>query len=80
MGWGLFLLFGFLSDDFATFIVTAVRADRVGQAHLATVAASYKVAGFQGVMGATAITATLGKFSLWMWGHGLSPDSKNAST
>jgi hypothetical protein len=80
MGWDLFLLFSFLSDDFATFVVTAFRADGVRQAHLAAVAAGYKVAGFQGVMGATAITATLGKFSLWMWWHGLSPDSKNAST
>jgi hypothetical protein len=47
----------------------------VWETHLTTVAACYQVARFQSIVRPAAITASFGKFSLWMWGHGLSPDS-----
>ena len=70
---GLFLFFDF--DDFTAFVVTAVRADSVGQAHLAAVAALHQVCRFQGVVRPAAIPASFGQFALWMWGHGLTPFS-----
>jgi hypothetical protein len=77
IGVNLFFLFGFLGDHFAAFIVTAIGANSVRQTHLTAVAASYQVARLKGIVRPAAITTTLGQLSLWLWGHGLSPESIN---
>jgi hypothetical protein len=67
--------FVFLADNLAAFVMTAVRADGVRQAHLAAIAALHQVARFQRIVGAPAITATGSVFSLRMGWHGLTPVS-----
>lgn len=49
--------------------MTAFRADRVRQAHGAAIRAGYQIARLNGVMGASAVAAAFGVFTLWMWGH-----------
>jgi hypothetical protein len=58
---GLFLL-GFLFDgeDFASRVVTALGANGVTPDHLATVRALHQAHGGQGIVCATAVTASLG--------------------
>ena len=51
---GLFFFLDF--DNFAAFVMTAVRTHAVRQAHLAAVAACYQVDAFQGIMRAAAVT------------------------
>jgi len=63
----LFLFFN--GNNFAALVVSAVRADNMGKAHLSAVGASGQVAGFKGVMGAAAVAAALGMFAFWMWRH-----------
>jgi len=68
----LLLLF-FVADNFTAFVVPAVWADGVRQAHLAAVTARDQVACNQRVVGATAVTATGSMFPFWLWGHCLTP-------
>jgi hypothetical protein len=54
----LFLLFGFLGNDFLAFVVPTIRANGMGQAHLAAIAAGNQVTGFERIVRPTAILAT----------------------
>jgi len=67
---GLFLLFLlFQVDDFAPLVMTAIRANRVGQAHFAAIAALNQGAGLQAVVRPPPVPASRGMFALWMWCH-----------
>jgi len=66
----LFFLF-FFGNDFSTLVVTAIGTDCMRQAHLTAVTASDQVAGFEGVVRAPSVPASLGKLPFWLWGHGL---------
>jgi hypothetical protein len=63
----LFLFFN--ANYFAPPVMTTARADGVRKAHLAAIAASDQVLGFQSVMSAPAVASSGSVFSLWMWGH-----------
>jgi hypothetical protein len=56
----LLLLFFFAdANDLAALVVPAFRANRMGQAHLTTIAALYDIGGLQKILRAAAVTATL---------------------
>jgi hypothetical protein len=63
------LLFFLDLNDFAAFVVTAIRANRVGQALGSAIGAGDCIYRGQCVLRTAAITASLGMFALWMWGH-----------
>ena len=67
----LFSRFLFFFDlvDFASFEVSAVRADDVRQALVPAIGAGNQVRGNQRILRAAAIPASFGMFALWMWGH-----------
>jgi hypothetical protein len=69
----LFLFF-LNADHFTAFVMTAVGTDSVRQTHLTTIGALYQVARLQGIVGAATVAATGRMFSLWMRGHGLTPE------
>lgn len=59
--YGLLRLFVFVDfEHFAALVVSAVRADRVRQAHRSAVAAGYQVSRRQRIVGAAAVATTLG--------------------
>jgi len=64
-----FFLFFFDFDHFTAFVETAIRADRVGQAHGAAIRTGSQVACLQRIVRAAVIPAALRVFALWMWGH-----------
>jgi hypothetical protein len=67
-------LFLFFDADYLTaFIMAAVRADNVRQAHLAAVAALDEVVRLEAIMSAAAVTAAFGQFPFWVGRHGLTP-------
>jgi hypothetical protein len=68
VSWGLLVVF-FDSNNFAALVMPTIRAYGMRQAHLSTIGADSQVAGFKSVMGATAVTASLGNFAFWMWRH-----------
>jgi len=63
------LLFFLDLDDFASLEVTAVGADGVRKALVATIGTGDEIIEYQGILRTAAITASLGMFALWMWGH-----------
>jgi hypothetical protein len=65
----LHLFFNF--ENFAAFVVPAIRASPVGEAHLTAVGALHHIAGFQRIMGAALVAAGPRLFLLWQWGHDL---------
>jgi hypothetical protein len=74
------ILFLFFDADYLTaFIMAAVRANNMRQAHLAAVAALDEVVRLETVMSAAAVTAAFGQFPFWVGRHGLTPgyDLKN---
>jgi hypothetical protein len=56
-------------DDFASLIITAVRANLVGKAHFTTVAAGNQVGWYEGVMRPAAIAPALRVLTLWLRNH-----------
>ena len=67
------LLFFFHTDHFFSLVMSAARADSVGQSHLSAVGALHQVLSFQCIMSAATIPAASGKFTFWLWGHNLLP-------
>jgi hypothetical protein len=65
-----FLIF-FDCHHFAALVLPTIGADRMRQAHPATVLAGYEVGGMQGVVGAAAVAAALRVFTLWLGCHRL---------
>ena len=59
-------------NDFTTLILAALGADSMRQAFLTTVGASGKIESRHGIVGAAAIAAAFGMFTLWMRGHAFS--------
>lgn len=68
-----FLLIFFHVDHLFALVMSAARADSVGQSHLTAIGALHQVLGFQRILRAAAISAASGKFTLWLWGHVLLP-------
>ena len=70
----LFFLFIFFHvDHFFALVMSAARADSMGQSHLSAIGAWHQVLGFQCIVRAATISAASGKFTLWLWGHVLLP-------
>jgi hypothetical protein len=69
------LFFFFYFDNFAAFIMTAVWANPVRQAHFAAIAALHQILGGHSVMRASTITTTRGVLTFWLRGHYLTPVS-----
>ncbi len=61
----LFLDFKYLT----ALIMSAIRADRVRQAHLSAIGARNQITFLQRIMSAATVAAALGMFALGMWGH-----------
>jgi hypothetical protein len=71
---GLFL---FLNDHFAAFVMAALGANRVRQAHLAAVAARDQVGRRQRIVCAAAVAAARAVLPFWMGWHCLTPISND---
>ncbi len=63
------LLFFFDFKHFSALIMSAVRADRVRQAHRTAIGTRNQITRFQCVMGTATIATAFGMFALGMWGH-----------
>ena len=56
-------------DNFASLVETTFGANRMRQAHGATVRADVQIARFEEIVGTTAVTAAFGNFTFWQRGH-----------
>jgi len=63
------LLFLLNLDNFTPVVETAFRADGVRQAHGTAIGTDNGVHRRQRILRTAAVTASLGMFALWMWGH-----------
>jgi len=54
---------------FTAFVKAAAGADMVGQAHLAAIGASHKVARFERIVCPAAVPTAFGNFTFWQRGH-----------
>ena len=62
-------LFFFDLNHFASIVEAAFRANSVRKAHGTAIGAGNGIYRGQRILRATAVTASLGMFALWMWGH-----------
>ena len=68
----VFLLFFFRFDHLTTLVMTAIRADAMGKAHLSTIWTLDQVLRAERIVRPAAVSAALGMFPFRLGSHGLS--------
>src|SRR3989337_2450955 len=74
----LFLLFFFSFDHLAALVMTTIRADAMGEAHLSTIGTLNQVLWAERIVCPAAISAALGMFPFRLGSHCLSPSGMGA--